>query len=110
MTEEIKCDSYHTTEGLKFCMSSVCEKKDCIYHLMNDLYQKNDRLQQDNEKLKLSQDVSELRDTVYTNIYRKALEEIKRVINLAHRVEDYQLGQDYTDLVNRIDKELEVLK
>lgn len=51
MTEEIKCNSYYTTEGLKFCMSSVCEKKDCIYHLMNDLYQKNDRLKQENEAL-----------------------------------------------------------
>ena len=43
------------------------------------------------------------------NKYHKALKEIQRIINLAYRVEDYQLGQDYTDLVNRIDKELEVL-
>lgn len=39
-----------------------------------------------------------------------AIQEIQRVINLAHRVEDYLLGQDYTDLVDRINKELGVLK
>ena len=38
--------------------------------------------------------------------YRSALEEINRVVKLAHKVEDYLLGQDYTDLVDRIEKEV----
>ena len=43
--------------------------------------------------------------------YRSALEEINRVVKLAHKVEDYLLGQDYTDLVDRIEKEInEVLQ
>lgn len=43
--------------------------------------------------------------------YRSALEEINRVVKLAHKVEDYLLGQDYTDLVDRIENKInEVLQ
>jgi hypothetical protein len=53
MTEKI-CKQYIKlkSDGLNFCMSSVCPEKDCIYALVNKLLQKIDCLEQENKKLK----------------------------------------------------------
>lgn len=49
--------------------------------------------------------------TMSYNKCKTALEEINRVVKLAHKVEDYLLGQDYTDLVDRIENKInEVLQ
>ena len=50
MTEE-KCKQYIKSDGLNFCMSSVCPEKDCIYALVNNLHQTIDRLEQENKEL-----------------------------------------------------------
>lgn len=76
------------------------------------IYEQCKALEQENE-LKKIQNEELYADLAISNKklseYKKALKEIKRVIELAYKVEDYLLGQDYTDLVDRIDKELEVL-
>lgn len=41
-----KCKQYIKSDGLNFCMSSVCLEKDCIYALVNELHQTINRLEQ----------------------------------------------------------------
>ena len=77
MTEEIKDETY--------------------FRLKEEYLSKLKRLKQENEKLLKARN-----HFMAVNLkYFTALEEIQRVINLAYKVEDYQFGQDYTDLVDR---------
>jgi len=71
--------------------------------------------EKDNKIKKLEQENKELYNDGQTEITRlcnensklkSALEEINRVVKLAHKVEDYLLGQDYTDLVDRIQNKI----
>lgn len=48
---EEKCKQYVKSDGLNFCMSSVCPEKDCIYALVYKLHQKIDGLEQENKRL-----------------------------------------------------------
>lgn len=76
------------------------------------LEQENKELKEENSLLSYNLHIKENEAAHYlkeVSRHRSALEEINRVVKLAYKVEDYLLGQDYTDLVDRIEKELEVL-
>lgn len=131
MTEEIiidgvnvaKCEHFKINRGFNCHKGYNCTDKEC-----SDCYYKQlKRLEQENKELKemLSKEPKAMQafQISYNGLkrdnevlwgmvkdYKTALEEIRKVINLAYKTEDYLLGQDYTDLVDRIEKELEVLQ
>jgi hypothetical protein len=95
MTEE-NCKQYIKSDGLNFCMSSVCPEKDCIYALVNKLHQTIDHLEQENKELKekfkqvFNIDNQECWNIAFLNDekckYRSALEEIRILATLQHIV------------------------
>lgn len=119
------CNEYGDLMGYQSCEAQTL----CPYRSQKKI----ERLEQENKELKranqslsiLGTDLASAHETVRREFfradknkdmwrekaeeYRSALEEIRKVINLAYKTGDYLLGQDYTDLVDRIEKELEVL-
>lgn len=87
MKTEENCKQYIKSDGLNFCMSSVCPKKDCIYALVNKLHQTIDRLEQENKQLKkdakkTSDGLLKIQYKLANNCdkYRSAVEEIKKYV------------------------------
>jgi uncharacterized protein YjaG (DUF416 family) len=74
MTE--KCKQYIKSDGLNFCMSSVCPEKDCIYALVNKLHQKIDGLGQENKELRKANEISIEKVTVTSEA--KRLQELEQ--------------------------------
>lgn len=106
MTEDkdsICCSWYESCTYYMQCEYLYNENKD----LSEDVY----RLEQENKEIYENGQIEITKLCNEKTKYRSALEEINRVVKLAHKVEDYSLGQDYTDLVDRIEKEVnEVLQ
>lgn len=133
MTEEIIIDGVNVAEccykdgvicRLNLpCGMECCDNPNCYYKQLKRLEQENKELKEEKQTIKsylgidsktILERLEELdewkhNDKLLLWKYSSALEEIKSIITLAYKVEDYLLGQNYTDLVDRIDKELEVL-
>lgn len=117
--EKHSCDlSFINQEELCKCD----DVQDCTYKQLKRLEQENKELKAELNKI-IDEREKKIEETLlkgcYQSLgsecriyelkeskYRSALEEINRVVKLAHKVEDYLLGQDYTDLVDRIEKEI----
>jgi hypothetical protein len=104
-------DIYWNTYSGKFKMFDKDGNEiPCEYleQLAKRLEQERDELKQENERIYNDGQTEITRLCNENNKLKSALEEIRRIIALAYKTEDYLLGQDYTDLVDRINEVLNV--